>query len=130
MRLEQLQYLITISQNTSLSAAAEKLHLTPQALSMSITALEKDLDLTLLNRSFKGVSLTEDGQQVLAAAEIFLDTLSAIRQKSHGQQSPQLTGLYEILTAYGEFNYFFLKFLTQAAKDFPDCTLCVRPTAY
>ncbi len=59
MRLEQPPYLITIRQNTSLSAAAEKLHLTPQALSISTIAPLKDLNLTLLKRSFKGVSLTE-----------------------------------------------------------------------
>ena len=130
MRLEQLQYLITISQNPSLSAAAEKLHLTPQALSMSVTAMEKELDLILLNRSFKGVSLTEDGHQVMEAAETFLGTLTVIHEKSRGHIISQLTGTYEILTAHGEFNSFFLDFLTQAAKDFPDCTLRVRPTAY
>ncbi len=130
MRLEQLQYLITISQNPSLSAAAEKLHLTPQALSMSITAMEKELDLVLLNRSFKGVSLTEDGRQVMEAAETFLGTLGAIHAKSRGHKAAQLTGMYEILTAHGEFNLFFLDFLTQAANDLPNCTVRVRPTAY
>ena len=130
MRLEQLQYLVTISQHTSLSAAAETLHLTPQALSMSITALEKDLGLTLLNRSFKGVSLTEDGRLVLEAVERFLGTLAAIQEKSQGQTAEALCGTYEILTAYGEFNAFFLELLTHAAKDFPNCTLRVRPTAF
>ena len=97
---------------------------------MSITALEKDLDITLLNRSFKGVSLTEDGRQVMEAAETFLGTLSSIHAKSRGHKAARLTGQYEILTAHGEFNLFFLDFLTQAAKDLPNCTLHVRPTAY
>ena len=130
MRLEQLGYLIEVSKHKSLNSASKALHMTPQALSMSITAMEKELDLVLLNRSFKGVSLTEDGRQVMEAAETFLGTLGAIHAKSRGHKAAQLTGMYEILTAHGEFNLFFLDFLTQAANDLPNCTVRVRPTAY
>ncbi len=128
MRLEQFQYLIVISQSPSLSVAAEKLHLTPQALSMSITAMEQELGMIVLNRTYKGVTLTAEGQQVVDIAGHFLLALTAIVKQSHGSKLSSLAGNYQILTTFGEFNYFFLSFLTQAAKDFPDCSFRVLPT--
>ena len=41
MTTEQLQYLLEISRNPSLNSASQKLHITPQALSISIKKLAK-----------------------------------------------------------------------------------------
>ena len=68
MRIEQLYYLIEISRQHSLNLAAETLHVSVQALSSSIKNLETELHTTILNRTNRGVSLTEAGQQVLQYA--------------------------------------------------------------
>jgi len=70
MRIEQLDYLITISQHHSLNLAAEALHISTQALSASIKNLEAELDVVLLERTNRGVSFTEKGQKVLQYARI------------------------------------------------------------
>ncbi len=70
MRIEQLDYLIAISQHHSLNLAAEALHISTQALSSSIKNLESELDVVLLDRTNRGVSFTEKGQKVLQYAQI------------------------------------------------------------
>lgn len=70
-----LQYLksfyITVKVN-SISKAAKILHLTQPGLSMQIRALEKELQVSLLNRSNKGVNLTEAGKIVFDYAGTIL----------------------------------------------------------
>ncbi len=64
-----LYYLIQISHCQSLSIAAEKLHISQPALSASIKKLEEQLGVKLLNRTYKGVSLTDEGKNVVELAE-------------------------------------------------------------
>ena len=61
MNMEQIQYLEAINRHHSIRRASEDLHLTPQALSQSISALENSLSLTLVETSHKGTYLTQQG---------------------------------------------------------------------
>lgn len=70
-----LQYLhafyVTVKAN-SISKAAKLLHLTQPGLSMQIQILEKELQVDLLKRSNKGVSLTEAGKILFDYADTIL----------------------------------------------------------
>ena len=79
-----LWYLLKISQYKSFSAAAEALHISQPALSSAIKTLEEQLGTKLLNRTNKGVSLTEDGKKVIEKAkQVFslLDDIEFMFQK-------------------------------------------------
>ncbi|HLR36399.1 MAG TPA: LysR family transcriptional regulator [Tissierellales bacterium] len=56
----------------SISRAAKKLHLTQPGLSIQIQNLENEVGATLLERSNKGVELTEEGQIVFEHANTML----------------------------------------------------------
>lgn len=56
----------------SFRAAAEKIGYTPSAVSQLVAALEKDLGLTLLIRSKKGVSITPEGKKLYPIARSYL----------------------------------------------------------
>lgn len=73
-----LYYLIQISHCQSLSIAAEKLHVSQPALSASIKKLEEQLGVKLLNRTYKGVTLTDDGKNVVELAEKAFDYIQQI----------------------------------------------------
>lgn len=64
MRLEQLQYLITIIEHHSINAAANALHMTQQSLSNSMQSLEQELNTQILDRNHRGVCLTKNGEIV------------------------------------------------------------------
>ena len=78
MRLEQLRYLVEISQCNSMSTASEKLHLTPQALSISIKNLEEELGIELVKRTNRGTSLTEKGWRLTILTKKFLEDIELL----------------------------------------------------
>ncbi|SHJ95623.1 LysR family transcriptional regulator [Tepidibacter formicigenes] len=90
-----LQYLksfyITVKCN-SISKAAKSLHLTQPGLSMQLQNLEKELGVNLLNRSNKGVELTEEGKVVFDYANTLLSIQGNIERdlKNLQQDQPQL----------------------------------------
>ena len=64
MYLEQLHYLEILSQYTSLSQASAALFISQPALSRTISNLEQELNLQLIQRTHKGYVMTEEGKTV------------------------------------------------------------------
>ena len=76
MRLEHLMYLCEIARWGSLNKAAQELFITQPALTSALDALEKELGFRLLIRSYHGVVLTPNGEQVLRDSEEILKIAS------------------------------------------------------
>lgn len=87
MHSDQLHYLITLSKNPSMNIASEELHITPSALSISIKNLENELRMRLLHRTTRGVTLTDEGRQVVRIAEIFFRELEGLQNASTADES-------------------------------------------
>lgn len=68
MTLQQLHYIITISETGSLNKAAELLYVAQPTLTSAIKELEKEIGITIFNRSGKGVTLTNDGTEFMLYA--------------------------------------------------------------
>ena len=68
MTLQQLRYIITISETGSLSKAAELLYISQPSLSDAVQDIEKELGFALFSRSSKGMSLTNDGLEFITYA--------------------------------------------------------------
>lgn len=68
MRLEQLEYLIEIAKQNSMSTASKNLHLAPQTLSISMKNLEEEMGFIIFDRTSKGATLTANGELVLKFA--------------------------------------------------------------
>ena len=75
MRLEQLQFVVTVAELKSIRQAADELYVTPQNISKSIHQLEDELKADIFNRSKTGMSLTAQGQLVYETA---LDILQRV----------------------------------------------------
>ena len=68
MTIQQLNYVITISEKGSLNKAAEVMYITQPSLTSAVRELEKELGITLFNRGGKGVTLTNDGAEFIQYA--------------------------------------------------------------
>ena len=79
MKLEWLTYMDVISHSTSLSQAAEYLYISQSTLSTAISALEKELGVTLLHRSSMGVRLTTEGIEFLKSSRYILDEVERLK---------------------------------------------------
>jgi len=72
MDFRQLEYIITIAQERTLLAAADKLFLTPSALSQHISRLEEELHTPLFKRTKQGWIPTYAGQVYIEMAQDIL----------------------------------------------------------
>ncbi|NEB42686.1 LysR family transcriptional regulator [Streptomyces sp. SID14515] len=69
MSLRQMEYFVTVVEESSFTRAAERLHVTQPALSHQIKALERAVGGELLERLPRGVLLTQMGRAFLPHAE-------------------------------------------------------------
>ena len=68
MTIQQLHYVITISEMGSLNKASEVLYVTQPSLTSAVQELEKELGITIFRRGGKGVTLTNDGAEFMQHA--------------------------------------------------------------
>ncbi|MGN0639921.1 MAG: LysR family transcriptional regulator [Oscillospiraceae bacterium] len=80
MTLQQLHYVITITEIGSFNKASEVLYVAQPSLTGAVRELEKELGIVIPNRTRKGVTLTNDGlefinhaRQLYQQYEIILD---------------------------------------------------------
>jgi DNA-binding transcriptional LysR family regulator len=64
--LRQLRAFVAVAQELNFTRAAERLHLGQQAVSKSVRQLERELGVTLLERTTREVRLTPAGAALLA----------------------------------------------------------------
>ena len=81
MTIQQLNYVITISEKGSLNKAAEVLYVTQPSLTSSVRELEKELGITIFNRGGKGVTLTNDGAEFIQYARQVVTQYDRLLQK-------------------------------------------------
>lgn len=80
MTLQQLHYVITITEMGSFNKASEVLYVAQPSLTGAVQELEKEFGIVIFNRTRKGVTLTNDGlefinhaRQLYGQYEIILD---------------------------------------------------------
>jgi DNA-binding transcriptional LysR family regulator len=85
--MNQLAAFIAVAEAGTISAAAEKLHVSPSALSAAVSELERALQVELLRRrKAKGVSLTPTGEVVLPRARFLLHQASELQADARGEE--------------------------------------------
>lgn len=72
LKLDQLYYLTQVAKYNSIHKAAEQLYLTPAAISTAMKQMEKECGYEILERTYRGVKLTEKGKDVVKIAEQIL----------------------------------------------------------
>ena len=74
MTIQQIKYVIGITETGSFNKAAEKMFVSQPSLTSTIHDLEDELGITIFNRSGRGVTLTNDGQEFVSnARQVYLN---------------------------------------------------------
>jgi DNA-binding transcriptional LysR family regulator len=85
-----LRSFVTIAESGSMTRAASRLFLTQSAISMQIKRLETSLDLSVFERSAKGMTTTSEGEQLL----LFANQMLALNDEAMGRlTSPDYEGV-------------------------------------
>ena len=82
MEIKQLEYFAAAVEYGSLNRAAEKLYTTQPNVSRVLNSLEKELHVTLLERSNKGIKMTPQGEELYGHAMSILKHSNVIRSMS------------------------------------------------
>ena len=83
MNLLQMQYFLAVAESGLLIATAEKLHISPSALSKTINRLESDLGVRLFERSNTGMVLTEAG---ILARDTMSEALAMLEERQKARK--------------------------------------------
>ncbi|WP_165043168.1 MULTISPECIES: LysR family transcriptional regulator [unclassified Adlercreutzia] len=87
MTLTQLRYLIAIAEYGSINAAAQNLYASQSNLSTAIKELERELGISIFTRSNRGVTLTNDGTELLGYARQVIEQADMLEARYAGQDS-------------------------------------------
>lgn len=120
MKLEQLEQLIEIEKQQSISKAAKALYMGQPALSGSLNSLEEEIGVRLFERNSSGVVPTREGKEILQLARQMLDCREQILQ--YGRQNKNLYGEVTVLItqAYG---FLYSDIIMEFKERYPEAEL-------
>lgn len=113
MTLNQLMYFQKIAVMGNMGKAAKALHISQPSLSVSISNLEKELNLSLFHRNGHNLELSTEGEQLLAHAE---SILADLQQAQLHMQS--LSANRDVLIRIGCISPVLWNFLPQIVRAF------------
>jgi DNA-binding transcriptional LysR family regulator len=90
MELRQLRYFAAVARELNFTRAAAKLHVAQPALSRQVKQLEEELEVSLLVRNKRQVTLTPHGQNFLTEAEEILRQSERAMQRARGKEADSL----------------------------------------
>jgi LysR family cys regulon transcriptional activator len=124
MKLAQLRYLVAIvDAGFSISAAAEKLHISQPGVSRQLKVFEDELGLELFVREGRNlVRLTSAGQRVYDRAQRVLRETQAIKAMSLDARDPD-RGTLSIATTHTQARYVLPKVIDRFRQRYPKVRL-------
>lgn len=89
MKDHQLRALIQVAESGSIRAAARTMNLSQSALTKALRELEEDVGAELLQRSYRGIHFTAEGEALLARARLVQSTLERARAEIREMRGAQ-----------------------------------------
>ncbi|MDX9837390.1 MAG: LysR family transcriptional regulator [Azoarcus sp.] len=103
MELYHLKTFVTVAEEKHLTRASERLFTSQPAISAHIKALEEELNLTLFDRTPKGMQLTAAGEQLLERAQHALAAAGDFLQHAKSMQNELLGSIRIGLNSDADF---------------------------
>lgn len=89
MTLQQLRFLIAVAESGSINAAAQRLYTAQSNISNAVKSLEQELHLEIFTRSSRGVTLTNDGTELLGYARQVVEQADMLEARYEDGGTPQ-----------------------------------------
>ena len=125
VEFRQLEYFCTISRLENFTRTAEVLHVSQPSVTKAIKALEAELQLTLIDRSQKHVTLTPEGKAFLLHAEKILQDIEETQQDMERFQIEKKGTIHFGIPPMVEA-YLFPDLFTEFKAMYPDVKLDVK----
>ncbi|MBQ6360401.1 MAG: LysR family transcriptional regulator [Lachnospiraceae bacterium] len=125
MRLEQLRYIVEIADTGSFTLASERLFIAQPSISQAVSALEKELNMTLFIRQRNGTVPTAAGLQVINHAREVLREVGEI-EKLATSDFTQVTSLVSIGVIPTLSAYYLPEIVPDFQEIFPNVRIRIR----
>lgn len=90
MTLQQLKYVIEVANRGSMNEAAKRLFISQPSLSNAIKDLEEELNITIFERTNKGITLSKEGAEFLGYARQVTEQAELLESRyMNAKPSPQ-----------------------------------------
>ena len=106
MELRTLEYFVAVAEEGTISAAAERLHLTQPTLSKQLKEMEEELGTILFERGARKVTLTRDGLRLKQKAQEILSLAEQTKREFQTGEDGDVVG--DVNIGAGETMYFRL----------------------
>lgn len=133
MTLQQLRYAVKVAEQGTITDAANELFIAQPSLTKAIRELEKEMGITIFDRTNKGITVSREGEQFLAYARQVLEQADMLEEKylhkSGGKQSFcvstqhysfAVNAFVELIETYGGEEYDFSLRETQTYEIIED----------
>lgn len=133
MTLQQLKYVITVASAGTITEAANALYISQPSLTNSIHELEKEMNITIFNRTNKGISLSQEGDIFLGYARQILEQATILEDKYKGNKGGKkqfcvstqhysfaVNAFVDLIKEYGQDEYDFSLRETQTYEIIED----------
>ena len=113
MKLKQLEYFLKIVETASITQAASELYISQPSLSHAMKELEKEMNITLLHRNSKGVTLTNQGEEFLLYARQINEQINLMNRRYKEDEAPQ-----QIFSVAGQHYAFVVDAFVRLLKQY------------
>ena len=133
MTLQQLKYVTTVASAGTITEAANALYISQPSLTNSIHELEKEMNITIFNRTNKGISLSKEGEIFLGYARQILEQATILEDKYKGNKGGKkqfcvstqhysfaVNAFVDLIKEYGQDEYDFSLRETQTYEIIED----------
>lgn len=119
VNLDLYRVFYTVAKNGSLTKAAEELYISQPAVSQSVKQLENQLGVTLFNRTYRGMELSEEGgKRIIGKVERALRLLEEAENEVSGSAARRGEEL-KIIASDEIFRYVLADKIAAFSKKFP-----------
>ena len=133
MTLQQLKYVTTVAQTGTISDAARKLFISQPSLTKAVRELEKEMGITIFERTNRGIVISKEGETFLGYARQVLEQAALLEEtykKKAGRKqefsvstqhySFAVNAFVELIERYGSEKYDFCLRETQTYEIIED----------
>ncbi|MFJ8079019.1 LysR substrate-binding domain-containing protein [Streptomyces sp. NPDC096205] len=117
MELRQLQYFLAVAEEGGFARAADRIGIVQSAVSQQIRKLERDLGVTLFDRSTRHVHLSAAGERLLPEARLVLEAARRTRQVA-ADITAGAAGVLRLGTIHGPGEFLY-RALAELAETHP-----------
>jgi DNA-binding transcriptional LysR family regulator len=128
MDWDDIRFFLAAARTGSLAAAARQLGSHQPTVGRRIDGLEKRLGVRLFQRHAQGLTLTDEGQRILLAAESMAEAAATL-QRSSGFEDKEIRGSVRIAAPSGLAVHVVAPALPLLHERFPNLDVVLQPSA-